>query len=102
MQLHEMKRLSLTDPVSKWLDEDYFVNFTKTIKTRQCLSDQITLQNLLTHSSPLKDNKTGFNALHLPQSQRLSEYFGDDDINENEWTFNTLNALKKYGKFEIR
>ncbi len=79
MQLHEAQRLSLTDPVSKWLDEDYFVNFTKTIKTRQVLSDNVTLQNLLTHSSPLADSKSGYNALHLPQSQQLSECFGSTE-----------------------
>eukprot|EP01084_Bolivina_argentea_P148127 259040_1 len=104
MQLFEANRLSLSDPISKYLNQDYFVNFTKTIQTRKCLSHQVTIQNLFTHSAPLPDTKNGYNALHLPQAPRL---FNDDDTDmeseaETDWSFNTLNALKNFGKFEIR
>ena len=104
MQLFEQNRLKLTDPVSRYLNKDYFVNFTKTIKTRNLLSDgKITIQNLLTHSAPLIDVKNGYNSLHLPQSSLLYDKFNDIDDDKNDWTLNnTLNALKNYGKFEIR
>lgn len=102
MKLIEDNKLKLTDPISTYLNEDYFVNFTKTIKTRKLLSKDITIQNLLTHSSPLKDVKKGYNALHLPQSNILYDKFNDIDNDSKDWTLTTLDALKNYGKFEIQ
>ena len=99
MQLFEQNQLKLTDAVSSYLNQDYFINYTKTIKTRQLLSnsDDISIANLLTHSAPLPDAKKGYYALHLPQTANLF----DDDLDDENTSFNTLNALKNFGKFSI-
>eukprot|EP01084_Bolivina_argentea_P037743 69787_1 len=85
---NKLSKLNINDSITKYLTNNY-VNKYFTIKNTQNRQnlENITIRDLLTHSSGFKDKITGFMSIHLPS-------------NTNN-TYTTLDALTKYGNIAV-